>query len=773
MQTVVLTSPSADARSRRALSRALERWPSSVEDAPLGQRAERLQALATQADVEWIVVVDADAVLAPDAFGSLRRVLTPGLALAGGRAVVGVSQRLGAMFGPPRSGPNPFDLVTLAGAHEDRVLADLARGPIDVPQRGAFVVAADFVRDLGSVALDPVLLHIDLAAYARAAGRPVICEPSLAFESGEDSRELRSRLVNLRRYAGVASWRPDELHREPARLRASFIQREVRIMGNYRGFMRRPFPAIDILAVTSNELDAARVQRSVGALAPGGRVTVCAPGDGDVLRAALTHTSDRYLLVADGADLPGRAQLEALVERIEQNACTALATESLRPPFGAVLLHCGRIINGGKLRGATVREVVADAVERLPQRQLVVTALKRDAAPRAVPPPPEPQSLDVIFVAASKPTVTQQTLGAVLAEPINGARLAVYPAGSATTGRLLSVHTSVRLVPDASDVQLAVGLNRALGASRSDTVAIVRDDVQLPHGALKRLQSAFARIPRLGAAVPRVGGSNRPEALPEQGYLNLTEMQYSFDRRAEAYAREAMLVDVATTPVIVISREALEVVGGFDETFGFSRLGVEDFTRRLRNANFLVAVCEDSYAHLFAFEEAASFVGNLDDSPFLRAAYEQRWANRHDFDPARDRVPLRADEPAQLAPGRGLRILLPLGSDAEWSHARGLLNELALAFRAHDPLEVSIGLDGSFGLQEALVAIRELLIATNIPMEQTLNVSLDFVPDMTMWSAAGERRTVRVAGIDRDALAEVPSIDGVRAVRALFAELDA
>jgi len=44
----------------------------------------------------------------------------------------------------------------------------------------------------------------------------------------------------------------------------------------------------------------------------------------------------------------------------------------------------------------------------------------------------------------------------------------------------------------------------------------------------------------------------------------------------------------------VVSREALEVVGGFDEMFGFSRYGVEDFARRVRAANFLIACCEDA-----------------------------------------------------------------------------------------------------------------------------------------------------------------------------------
>jgi hypothetical protein len=601
-----------------------------------------------------------------------------------------------------------------------------------------------------------------------------LCEPSLTFEIYEDSRELRTRLGDLRRYAGVASWRPDELHRNPPRLRSLFVQREVRIMGNYRGFVSRPIPPIDILSVAANELEVARAQRSAGALGGGARVSICEPGNGDAVRSALSRTSDRYLLVVDAAALPTRAVLETLVERIERNSRVALVVESSNAPYGSALFHCGRVINGAALRGATVRDVIADAIETFPLRRLVTLSIEPDVSPRAVPPATGPSTLDVVFVAASNPAVTHQTFQALLGEPVNGATMAVYPAGATTTERLFSAHTDLRLLPDASDVHLAVGLNRALGAARSESIAIVRDDVQLPHGFLARLQAAFARIPRLGAVVPRVGGADRPEALPEQSYLNSVEMQASFDRRAEAYAREAMLVDVATTPVIMISREALEVVGGFDETFGFSRFGVEDFTRRLRNANFLVACCDDAYAHLFPFEEAASYVGNLDNAPFLRSVYEQRWANRHDFDPERDRVPLRTDEPpaATAAVPGGLRILLPLRDEGEWLRARPLLAELTAAFRVHDPVEVAIGLDGSFGLQTALSAIRELLLDSNIPMEETLNISIDFISDIAAWREAGDRGTARVNGIEREELAELPAIGDVQAVRVMLAGIE-
>ncbi len=171
----------------------------------------------------------------------------------------------------------------------------------------------------------------------------------------------------------------------------------------------------------------------------------------------------------------------------------------------------------------------------------------------------------------------------------------------------------------------------------------MRDDAQLPHGVLARLMDAFRRMPRLGVAVPRLGGADRPESLPDLGYRSVAEMQTLYERRAEAFAREATLLDVATSPVMVVSREVLELVGGFDETFGFSRFGVEDFTRRVRAANFLVACCEDAYAHLFAPADAVSLVGALDEAPFLRAAYERRWSVPRGFDPATDRVPLRTE----------------------------------------------------------------------------------------------------------------------------------
>jgi hypothetical protein len=767
LRNVVLTPPTSDAVARQALLRALERFPATVEELALESRAARLVELAADADVEFIALVDGDAVLQPAAFGALRRAFGARTAIVGGRALVNPSQRFGSMFGPARSGPNPFDLVPIVAPQSDRHIPELVRGPVDAPQRGAYVVSAAFVRKLGAIALDPVLLHLELAVRARALGDEVVCDPGLAFAAAEDSPALRTALGDVRRFAGIGAWNAEKLHRDPPRLRSAAVSREVRVMGNIRGYARQTYPPIDVLALAGDEIARARGLRAATPLAVNGVAQICSPNDGDALRRLLARTSDRYVLVAEANAMPDRARVEVLAERLERSGRVALALEARTPPYGAALFHCGRLVNAGALGGSSVHDVIAAAVAELPKRRAFAATPHGRIVPDPLPALAGLNGLDLIFIAASKPTVTEQTVRAALGQTVTGTTTAVYPASAATVERLLGGYTAIGLTPDASDVQLAVGLNRALGSCTSEGIAIVRDDAQLPNGVLERLADAFRRIPALGMAVPRVGGSDRPESLPDLGYRSSAEMQLLYDRRAEAFAREATLLDFATAPVMVVRREALDVVGGFDESFGFSRFGIEDFSRRLRAANFFVACCEDAYAHLFPAGEAQSLVGNLDAAPFLRAACEKRWSTVRGFDAATDHIPLRGGAET-AAPGTAkpaVRILLPLRDEGDWLRAKPLLAELAAAYRVHDPLEIAVGLHGTFELQAAISALRELLIGSGVPMEETLNVTVDVIEDIATWRDAGSNN-VRIAGLDRaelDALPVVGDIAGVRA----------
>ncbi len=743
METVVLVPAGAPTRVRHALDRACDRLAADIETVETDDRGERLHAVAARPGVRTIVVLDDDAVLLPAAFGGLTRTLAEGPAVVGGRAMVHGAQRFGWMFGAPRSGPDPFELVPVTGFSVDRHLLDALHGPLDVPQRGVLVVDAAFIRALDRAPLDPFVLHLELAVHARDRGRAVWCDPALGFSAQDDPAAVVGRLATLRRFAAGRSWDPETMHRDPAGLRARFIHRETRAGGNIRGYLRRPWPPI---------------------------VTI-ARDDVAGLRRALAATGDRYVLVADPQAAPTRSEVIALVERLERSGRRAVALASAEPPYRTALFHGGRPISGS-LDGADVDALIGAAIAQLPHDRLFAASPAGDIVPAALPPPAPLGCIDTVFLAAAKPEATNQTVRPFVADPAGGSTTVVYPAGNATTTRALSVFAGLTLAPDADDPQLAVCLNRVLGESTADAVLIVRDDAQVPRGVVARLRDAFARVPRLGAVVPRVSGIDRPEGISDVGYASLTELQTISDRRGVDFARETTLMDVATAPVILVSRRALATVGGFDETFGFTRYGVADLSRRLRAANFLIARCDDAYVHVFPPGTANSLLADLDDAPALRAAYEQRWAARTDFDPDRDRVPFvrvasssSSSSSSSPPPPTLARLLVAVASAEEWARVRPHVAAFAAAFRASDPVEVAIGLDGDLPLGRVVGAVRDDLIGTGIALADTLNVRIDRVPDLAAWrDSAGP--TYRLAGVERAALATLPAIDSVDALRA-------
>jgi hypothetical protein len=717
-----------------------------------------LREVGGDAAVEWIIVVDEDVVPVADAFGALRRTLAERPALIGGRALVESEQRFGAMFAPPRWGPAPYELEPFVAPASMQDVAELARGRIDVPQRGLLVIEAGFLRGIDGE-LDPRLLHLELAVRARANGRAVICEPRMTFAAADDPAALRRRLPALARASGNADWEPERLHRDPPAARHRFIRREVRVSGNIRGYDRRPYPRTTVL-FAGGRSSPAKPEFAAG-------VVRCEATEGNVLRELLAHTGDRYLLVVLGGSSPAPAEFEVLVERLERSGRIALALDTDAPPYGWALFHLGRVADAAALGGSTVAEVVAAAIDALPARRLFASTPAGIVLRDPLPPLAEPRTVDVVILASGLPELTKQSIDALLQSSIDGALIAVLAGGAATTERTLSVWTEMRRVVDHNDPLLAGGLNRVLAESTADAVFIVRDDVMVPIGTIDRLRSAFARLPGLAVAGPRMGAEGRPEGVVDVAYRDLTEMRTYAARRAIQFARESPLVDLASAPALLVLRRTFDVVGGFDPAFGFSRYGIEDFVRRVRSANLRVARCDDAYVHLFRPEDSQSFVGALDTSPAMRGIYERRWSARDGFDPQRDFVPLASAEPVASRPP-ALSLLVPIADRAEWERALPALATFVAEFRVGDPVELVIGLDGSFEVPSAVGAVRELLTEASLPIEETLNVRIEKIAELATWRESVPS-ALRLAGGRRDALEALPVVADAAAVRTLLA----
>jgi len=147
----------------------------------------------------------------------------------------------------------------------------------------------------------------------------------------------------------------------------------------------------------------------------------------------------------------------------------------------------------------------------------------------------------------------------------------------------------------------------------------------------------------------------------------------SLDAYARAFARQRrgrrFTVEGIIGFCMLIRREVVSLIGGFDERFGIGNFEDYDYCLRARLAGFRIVVVDDCFVHHYG---SRSFAGNRIDYASLMdrnyALFRQKWGLpdgpaeartirlgnllARPFDPARDYVPLPPPPACEVVPGR-------------------------------------------------------------------------------------------------------------------------
>lgn len=249
-----------------------------------------------------------------------------------------------------------------------------------------------------------------------------------------------------------------------------------------------------------------------------------------------------------------------------------------------------------------------------------------------------------------------------------------------------------------------LGLARAQGAR----VAVLESDVLVTPGWLSLLLPVLSHSPKVGVVAPRmndVAGAQGVGAVP---YRDLAGMLHFAARWFTEHAGQLSVGPCLAGACLVMRRDVLERVGGFDTSLGSDSAEVEDFCERVGRAGFRLSVAGDLFVHRYGTRPSPAALPGIGAADSLEASLlrakqvlrAERSAGKGPdaFDPAVDRIPLEYHRiyrpeapPLSLVDIRAVRLLcIPEWQSPSW---KGVLLTYLRAFGPMDPVSLVIRVD--------------------------------------------------------------------------------
>lgn len=241
----------------------------------------------------------------------------------------------------------------------------------------------------------------------------------------------------------------------------------------------------------------------------------------------------------------------------------------------------------------------------------------------------------------------------------------------------------------------AFAVNQGLARATGSVLVVLNNDTRVTPEWATRSIALLNAHPRIGAVGPLTNRASGPQVLAAVGYdVNAPDAGLdSFARsRAHEHAGKFVLLARLVGLCMVLKRELLDRIGGFDPCFGLGNFEDDDFSLRAMRAGFRLAVACDVFVH---HQGSATFREQKFDAAGLMRANWEWFCAKYDhegtlgvpypatklalarpFDAARDVVPLRPSEvfehatPLALHGARSTRVLaIADGCDDRWIDA--------------------------------------------------------------------------------------------------------
>ena len=287
-----------------------------------------------------------------------------------------------------------------------------------------------------------------------------------------------------------------------------------------------------------------------------------------------------------------------------------LRYEAHRESTAALVAQLERLERNG--RG---QELPAGLLEQLekPVRTLSLVPFARgvilegagyDPEPAAAAAPRKGALTSIVIVSYDALDKTRRCLEALRAaeDPAHPTEILVVDNGS-SDGSLayLEAQPEVTLIDAGENLGAPRARNRAIPATRGEWIVFMDNDAVVTPGWLARLRYHADVDPKVGCVCPLTDRASHGQQIPYEGGDSLEAIQAFADQLAGTQRRLARYGFLFSSFCVLVRREVIERIGGFDERFSPWGFEDDDFSLRAQLAGFRVRVALDVFVRHEAY----------------------------------------------------------------------------------------------------------------------------------------------------------------------------
>ncbi|MEM3370057.1 MAG: glycosyltransferase, partial [Candidatus Micrarchaeia archaeon] len=163
--------------------------------------------------------------------------------------------------------------------------------------------------------------------------------------------------------------------------------------------------------------------------------------------------------------------------------------------------------------------------------------------------------------------------------------------------KLIKIKKNIKVISNSINYGFAIGNNLGIALAKGEFILFLNNDTIVTNGWLRRMLDIFNKFSKVGLVGPMSNYVSGPQQVPWVNYSNIQEIEEFAEDWFKKNSGESFQVYRAVGFCLLVKREIIDLIGGFDDSFSYGNFEDDDFCIRASLYGYEARIAKDVFIH--------------------------------------------------------------------------------------------------------------------------------------------------------------------------------